>query len=178
MGSEKLCESGKPVALTNALAREIGAPAVADSELPAPLNRLFRTDLKFHRRLVEAARNPTLAALRESLAPRVERTRYIVGTAPTRMAVAMKEHEAILEAVLSRDPRRTASALFDHSIKTRDAVVTALQTRFDQQPTGSAPAPVGPRARSARGVAESPVASYCGGGPGRRVSEPTASRSR
>jgi DNA-binding GntR family transcriptional regulator len=107
------------------------------------LDRLFRTDLKFHRRLVEAARNPTLAALHESLAPRVERARYIVGTTPARMAVAMKEHETILEAVLSRDPRRTASALFDHSIRTRDAVVTALQMRLDQQPTGSAPAPVG-----------------------------------
>ena len=107
------------------------------------LDRLFRTDLKFHRRLVEAARNPTLAALHESLAPRVERARYIVGTTPARMAVAVKEHETILEAVLSRDPVRTASALFDHSIKTRDAVVTALQIRLDQQPTGSAPAPVG-----------------------------------
>jgi DNA-binding GntR family transcriptional regulator len=107
------------------------------------LDRLFQTDLKFHRRLVEAARNPTLAALHESLAPRVERARYIVGTTPARMAVAVKEHETILEAVLSRDPVRTASALFDHSIKTRDAVVTALQIRLDQQPTGSAPAPVG-----------------------------------
>lgn len=107
------------------------------------LDRLFQTDLKFHRRLVEAARNPTLAALHESLAPRVERARYIVGTTPARMAVAIKEHETILDAVLSRDPVRTASALFDHSIKTRDAVVTALQIRLDQQPTGSAPAPVG-----------------------------------
>jgi DNA-binding GntR family transcriptional regulator len=106
------------------------------------LDRLFRTDLKFHQRLVEAARNPTLAALHESLAPRVERARYIVGTTPARMAVAMKEHETILEAVLSRDPRRAASALFEHSIKTRDAVVEALQTRLDQQPTGSALAPV------------------------------------
>jgi DNA-binding GntR family transcriptional regulator len=114
------------------------------------LDRLFRTDLKFHRRLVEAARNPTLTALHESLAPRVERARYIVGTTPARMAVAMKEHETILEAVMSRDPRRTASALFDHSIKTRDAVVKALQTRLDQQPTGSAHAPVnGMRAQSA-----------------------------
>jgi DNA-binding GntR family transcriptional regulator len=114
------------------------------------LDRLIRTDLKFHRRLVEAARNPTLTALHESLAPRVERARYIVGTTPARMAVAMKEHETILEAVMSRDPRRTASALFDHSIKTRDAVVKALQTRLDQQPTGSAHAPVnGMRAQSA-----------------------------
>jgi DNA-binding GntR family transcriptional regulator len=107
------------------------------------LDRLFRTDLKFHRRLVEAARNPTLAALHESLTPRVERARYIVGTTEARMAVAMEEHKTILEAVLCRDPSRAASALFDHSIKTRDAVVTALQTRLDQQPTGSAPAPVG-----------------------------------
>jgi DNA-binding GntR family transcriptional regulator len=104
------------------------------------LDRLFRTDLKFHRRLVEAARNPTLAGLHESLTPRVERARYIVGTTQARMAVAMEEHETILEAVLSRDPIRTASALFDHSIKTRDAVVTALQTRFDQQSSDSAPA--------------------------------------
>jgi DNA-binding GntR family transcriptional regulator len=107
------------------------------------LDRLFRTDLKFHRRLVEAARNPTLAALHESLAARVERARYIVGTTPARMAAAIEEHETILEAVLSRDPGRTASALFDHSIKTRDAVVTALKTRFDQRPTGLALDPVG-----------------------------------
>jgi DNA-binding GntR family transcriptional regulator len=139
-------------------AGELAAPLMTDRDLrdvqrlhntlvaewrDGSLDRLFRTDLKFHRRLVEAARNPTLAALHESLAPRVERARYIVGTTPARIAVAMKEHETILEAVLSRDPGRTASALFDHSIKTRDAVVTALQTRLDQQPTGSAPAPVG-----------------------------------
>ncbi len=102
------------------------------------LDRLFRTDLAFHRRLVEAARNPTLAAIHENLALRVERARYIVGTTPARMAIAMDEHQAILDAILRRDPDSAAAALFAHSIKTRDAVVAALTARAEEQlPTNS-----------------------------------------
>ncbi len=90
----------------------------------------IRTDFQVHRRLVEAAGNRALASVHEGLAVRVERARYIAGTSRSRMLEAVAEHEAILKALVARDPARAADEMHRHSLRTRDAVIDALRTRF------------------------------------------------
>jgi DNA-binding GntR family transcriptional regulator len=98
--------------------------------LAGEIEKSIRLDFLIHRRLVDAAGSRTLSRVHEGLAVRVERARYIVGTSRSRMIEAVAEHEAILEAVLTRDPTRIADELFKHCVKTRDAVVEAVRTRF------------------------------------------------
>lgn len=91
---------------------------------------LLKVDLQIHRNLVTAAGSPTLLAVHEDLAAKVVRARYIVGTSQTRVHEAMGEHERILDAVLAQDGTRIGDELYSHCIKTRDAVVAAIQLRF------------------------------------------------
>ena len=90
----------------------------------------IRTDIQFHRKLVDIAGSPTLSSVHEGLAVRVERARYIVSLSRSRMLEAVAEHEAVLEAVRSRDAARIADALHHHSLATSAAVIEAVRTRF------------------------------------------------
>jgi DNA-binding GntR family transcriptional regulator len=90
---------------------------------------LLRMDLQIHRTLVEVAGNRMLAAVHEGLAIRVERARFIVSTDPERLRQSMQEHELIMAAILARDPGRVADALYDHCLRTRDAIVAAIRSQ-------------------------------------------------
>jgi DNA-binding GntR family transcriptional regulator len=87
---------------------------------------LLRVDLQIHRTIVESAGNRTLATTHEALAIKVERARYLAAISPQRVRYSVQEHEVILEAILARNPGQIADALYDHCLKTRDAVVTAV----------------------------------------------------
>lgn len=91
---------------------------------------MLKVDLQIHRTLVEASGSATLLSVHDELAIKVERARYITGASPGRVDEAMQEHERILNAVLSLDAARMADELYNHCVKTRDAVVAAVQARF------------------------------------------------
>jgi len=90
---------------------------------------LLRVDLQIHRIIVEAAGNRTLATMHELLAIKVERARYLAAISPERVRYSMQEHEAILDAILARDGVRIAETLYDHCLRTREAVVAAVAAR-------------------------------------------------
>jgi DNA-binding GntR family transcriptional regulator len=94
--------------------------------------RLLHVDLAIHRTIVEAAGNRTLSGIHEELAIKVERARYLVTTSLERIRQSTEEHEAILAAVVARDPQRVADALYTHCLNTRDAVVAAVRARFPE----------------------------------------------
>ena len=87
----------------------------------------LQMDLRIHRLIVDAAGNHVLASIHHGLARKVERARYLASIAPERVRRSMEEHEAILEAILARDPKRVADALFAHCLNTREAVVAAVR---------------------------------------------------
>jgi len=93
---------------------------VGDSE-----NQL-QMDLRIHRLIVDAAGNRVLTSIHHGLARKVERARYLASIAPDRVRRSMEEHEAILEAILGRDPKHVADTLYTHCLNTREAVVTAV----------------------------------------------------
>lgn len=87
----------------------------------------LQMDLRIHRFIVDAAGNHVLASIHQGLARKVERARYLASIAPDRVRRSMEEHGAILEAILTRDPKRVADTLYTHCLNTREAVVTAVR---------------------------------------------------
>lgn len=75
----------------------------------------FRLNQEIHRRVVDAARNPVLAATHENLNARLLRARYLASQiAEDRWAAAMREHELIIDALARRSANETADLLLEH----------------------------------------------------------------
>ncbi|MFI6322982.1 FadR/GntR family transcriptional regulator [Nonomuraea sp. NPDC050556] len=72
-------------------------------------------DVRFHEVVMEAAANPVLAALVQSLSGRTLRARVWRGHADQGVfGRAIGEHEAVYRALLDRDPSRAAAAMATH----------------------------------------------------------------
>lgn len=78
------------------------------------LPEYFRLNQAIHAAIVEAARNPILAATYQSLAGRIRRARYLANLSDERWQHAVAEHEAILQALQARDSARLARLLEEH----------------------------------------------------------------
>ncbi|MCB1547143.1 MAG: GntR family transcriptional regulator [Hyphomicrobiaceae bacterium] len=91
------------------------------------LKAYFRVNQEIHERILDAARNPTLAKLYRGLAGRVRRARYIANMSPERWRQAVIEHEAILAALSARDGRRLARLLESHLAHKLETVREALE---------------------------------------------------
>jgi DNA-binding GntR family transcriptional regulator len=78
------------------------------------LERYFSLNQRIHEAILAAARNPTLAQMQRGLAGRVRRARYMANMSAARWAEAVREHEAILEALSARDGERLATLLKTH----------------------------------------------------------------
>lgn len=100
------------------------------------LARYFEVNQAIHLRLVEACRNPVLAAQYRTLNARIRRYRYMANLSPERWAEAVAEHEAILEALEARDGGRLGELLARHL----EHKLRPLRDRLRRQPPGD---PVG-----------------------------------
>lgn len=76
----------------------------------------FKLNQDIHHRIVAAARNATLSATYASLSGRLRRVRYAANLdgERDRWGEAMREHEAILDALARRDGRDLSEILFRH----------------------------------------------------------------
>src|SRR6201987_4075274 len=97
----------------------------------------FRVNQLIHQRIVEASGNATLLATYASFAGRIRRIRYAANFARKRerWGEAMREHEAILEALRRRAGSELADILFAHLRNKPSAGVEPLP-----QPATAAPA--------------------------------------
>jgi len=95
----------------------------------------FQANQRIHERIVAASRNETLHSVYANLAGRIRRVRYSANFARERQrwSEAMREHEAILDALRRRAGSELADILFHHLRNKRTAAVEHLAT---------APAPV------------------------------------
>ena len=78
-----------------------------------------------HEAIVDAAGNPALSQLYESVTARIRRARYVTPMTPPRWAVAVQEHEAILNALQRRDGIGLAHILRAHLRHKREEVTRA-----------------------------------------------------
>jgi DNA-binding GntR family transcriptional regulator len=94
------------------------------------LHSYFRCNQLIHQRIVEIASNRTLSAAYFSFANRLRRVRYLANLDQERdrWSEAMREHEAILDALRRRAGRELGDILFDHLRNKRRAALEFLAT--------------------------------------------------
>src|ERR1700751_4029364 len=99
----------------------------------------FRVNQLIHQRIVEASGNATLLATYASFAGRIRRIRYAANFARKRerWGEAMREHEAILEALRRRAGSELADILFAQLRNKRSAAVEHLAQAATPAPAGA-----------------------------------------
>ena len=99
--------------------------AMAKHYRDGDLTQYYRCNRQIHEAIVDAARNPVLSALYDSVTARIRRARYVTPMTPQRWAVALQEHEAILNALWRRDGVGLAHILRTHLRHKREEVIRA-----------------------------------------------------
>lgn len=89
------------------------------------LQQYYVCNRRIHEGIIEAAKNPALSALYESVTARIRRARYLTPMTPPRWAIAIQEHEAILNALQRRDGIGLAHILRAHLRNKREEVTSA-----------------------------------------------------
>jgi DNA-binding GntR family transcriptional regulator len=89
----------------------------------------FRVNQLIHQKIVEASRNATLRTAYANFAGRIRRVRYAANFARKRdrWGEAMREHEAILEALRRRAGGELSDILFKHLRNKRTATIEHLR---------------------------------------------------
>lgn len=78
------------------------------------LGPYFRLNQAIHEKILDAARNPTLAGIYRGLAGRIRRARYQANMSGPRWRQAVAEHAEMLAALTARDGPRLAAILRRH----------------------------------------------------------------
>ena len=78
------------------------------------LDAFYDINQEFHEAIYEASRNVFLADQTRKLRNQVAAYRRRVTHMPNRVADTVREHEAIMQAILTHDPERAHSAMRDH----------------------------------------------------------------
>ncbi|MDH3665402.1 MAG: GntR family transcriptional regulator [Paracoccaceae bacterium] len=89
--------------------------------------RYFRLNQQIHEALAEAARNPTLTAMRQMLDGRVSRARYYANISAPRWDQTMDEHREILAAYQARDGARLGAVLKRHLANKLETLKSVLR---------------------------------------------------
>jgi DNA-binding GntR family transcriptional regulator len=123
-----------------ALAGELACERITDDEIAevaaahaamaqhyrnSDLMSYYRCNRAIHEAIVAAAGNPVLSGLYESVTARIRRARYVTPMTPPRWALALQEHEAILNALRRRDAVGLSHILRTHLRHKRDEVMQA-----------------------------------------------------
>ena len=92
------------------------------------MHNYFQVNQLIHERIVAASRNETLRATYANFAGRIRRVRYSANFARKRQrwAEAMREHEAILDALRRRAGSELSDILFQHLRNKRTAAIEHL----------------------------------------------------
>jgi DNA-binding GntR family transcriptional regulator len=99
--------------------------AMAQHYRSGDLISYYRCNRAIHEAIVAAAGNPVLSGLYESVTARIRRARYVTPMTPPRWALALQEHEAILNALRRRDGVGLSHILRTHLRHKREEVMQA-----------------------------------------------------
>jgi len=78
------------------------------------IDEFYNINQEFHEAIYEASRNAYLAERTRKLRNQVAAYRRRVTHMPNRIADTIREHEAIMQAILAHDPERAHSTMRDH----------------------------------------------------------------
>jgi DNA-binding GntR family transcriptional regulator len=120
------------------------------------LSAYYRVNAQIHRGINRAARNPVLAQTYERLNARLQAFRFRSNFDRDKWDIAVREHDAMIDALAARDGARLRRILVEHLEHKRDVVLAQLKAG---RAGGAAPRPgvslaaesgAGPRGRGAR----------------------------
>jgi DNA-binding GntR family transcriptional regulator len=112
-----------------AIAGELACKRISDDELAEiaflhhemerhyerrDLPQYYRCNRAIHEAIIRAADNPVLSSLYDSVTARIRRARYVAPMPPAHWELALREHEAILNALERRDGSGLAHILRRH----------------------------------------------------------------
>ena len=132
-----------------ALAGELACERIGDAEVDeiaaahaamvqhyhaGDLIQYYRCNRAIHEAIVAAAGNPALSGLYESVTARIRRARYFTPMTPPRWALAVQEHEAILNALRRRDGVGLSHILRTHMRHKREEVMQAGFAEIETHP--------------------------------------------
>jgi DNA-binding GntR family transcriptional regulator len=105
------------------------------------LPEYFRLNQRIHQAIVDAATNPVLSANYAKLNAVVKQLRYSANLAnQDRLGDAMREHEAIIDALRRRAGAELGLLMFEHMKHKCDAVCSHLAARPSHEPAAAAAA--------------------------------------
>ena len=132
-----------------ALAGELACERIGDAEVDeiatahaamvqhyhaGDLIQYYRCNRAIHEAIVTAAGNPALSVLYESVTARIRRARYFTPMTPPRWALAVQEHEAMLNALRRRDGVGLSHILRTHMRHKREEVMRAGFAEIETHP--------------------------------------------
>ena len=103
------------------------------------LLQYYRCNRYIHEAIIAAASNPALSGLYDSVTARIRRARYVTPMTPQRWALALQEHEAILNALQRRDGLGLSHILRAHLRHKRDEVLQAGFAETEADGTAAPP---------------------------------------
>lgn len=149
---EKVREVFRVLSVLEALAGELACANASDADIAeiqamhyqmvahyrrGELAQYFRYNQAIHIRIVESGGNSTLAQTYRQLNAHVRRARYLANLSPERWEKAVNEHEAMLQALVARNPRRLEVLLAEHLGAKMIAVIAALDANIFEPMEGS-----------------------------------------
>jgi DNA-binding GntR family transcriptional regulator len=122
----------------------------ARGDLPA----YYRVNAAIHRGINRAARNPVLTETYDRLNARLQAFRFRSNFDREKWDIAVREHDAMIAALVARDGARLRRILIEHLEHKRDVVLTQLRRpAAEAAPLPPAHAAATPRGAAARRVA-------------------------
>ncbi len=113
-----------------ALSRRLADEWQADgANRPAPGDNDLNPDAQLHILLAEASQNPVLPILIDTIVGILWRQHSGVPITPEQRALAIRQHEALIEAVAARDPAGARAIMTEHLQSTR-AHITNLEANL------------------------------------------------
>ena len=91
------------------------------------LSGYYRLNSKIHTLINDAANNPVLSSTYRSINARVQSLRFRTNQNETKWKRAIKEHEAMLEALIARDAPSMRTILVQHLNNKRDTVLDLMR---------------------------------------------------
>jgi len=91
--------------------------------------KLFSIDMRFHSSIVAASHNPELVEVHNVFNAKLWRARFVSSQRHVNKTVQLRKHQEIVDALLARDPRRTARALCEHLGNAEHNIAAALALR-------------------------------------------------
>jgi DNA-binding GntR family transcriptional regulator len=95
------------------------------------LSAYYRVNAQIHRAINRAARNPVLAQTYDRLNARLQALRFRSNFDAEKWDVAVREHDAMIEALTARDGGRLRRILVEHLNHKRDVVLAQMRDGAD-----------------------------------------------